>query len=207
MSSIKETYQIGQIMKLIDLNKDITNFDMDFKVTADNKAEFDMAIVDQNTLDEGIVDYNSVNGAISGNIRNDKNEYHSYMMALKASKPCTITVETNFQSLPDHIPQHNPIPEPPVKPVENDKLQWKYIVIGIIVIAGLCLLYYFYTRGDPKSSVESTNSLYDSHDMIKIPTTQYQITQPPVAPFAMEPQLHDTGVNDVFAKLRNLPLR
>ena len=77
MSSIKETYQIGQIMKLIDLNKDITNFDMDFKVTADNKADFDMAIVDQNTLDEGTVDYNSVNGAISGNIRNDKHEYHS----------------------------------------------------------------------------------------------------------------------------------
>ena len=60
MSSIKEKYQIGSIMKLIDLNKDTTNFDLSFQVTAENGNDFEMAIFDQSTLDEGDIKYQKI---------------------------------------------------------------------------------------------------------------------------------------------------
>ena len=198
MSSIKEQYQIGKIMKLIDLNGDATNFDMSFQVVAENDAEFDIVIVDQATLDEGKLDYKRVKGAINGNIRNDKNIYQNYMMALKADKDCSVSVETNFNRLPDNIPQPGAVPDPsvvPEPPVLEEKtggIPWKYIIIGIIVLVGLGLMYYFYMYGQKIDIVDTFN-----------PNATNSALPETVAPVPVM----DTDSSEIFAKLRNLPLR
>lgn len=206
MSSIQETYEIGQIMKLIDLNENVTNFEIDFQVSSDNNAEFYMAIIDQATLDEGDLEYKNIKGAINGNIRNDKNEYHSYMMALKADNPCKISVKTNFQRLPDNIPQDIPTPDPPPTPspppVKKSSISWKYIIIGIVVVVGLFLLYYFYTHGDSNSN----NNKYTSY---KYNSKSFN---PSLSPSVQVPGSSltsnlNTGSYDIFEKLRNLPLK
>lgn len=205
MSSIKEQYQIGRIMKLIDLNKDATNFEMNFQVVAENNAEFEIVIVDQDTLDEGNLEYKKVQGAINGNIRNDKNIYQSYMMALRADKPCNVTVETNFTKLPDNIPQPGvPEPEshhPPQVSEKKSNIPWKYIFIGIVVIIGLALLYYFYMYGGGNGT--DKGSLNDGGGVDNIRSGVQQETFMP----STDNSVVDIGTNEIFAKLRNLPLR
>ena len=217
MSSIQETYEIGQIMKLIDLNGDVTNFEIDFQVSSADNAEFYMAIVDQNTLDEGNLEYKNIKGAINGNIRNDKNQYNSYMMVLKADKPCNISVNTDFKPLPDNIPQQEPQqespkpPEPP--PVKKSGISWKYILIGIIAVAGLCLLYYFYFYGDSgsRSGVLNSNEglskdLNQEYLHAMVPESSWESNNVP-APESSWESNNDMGSYDVFEKLRNLPLK
>ncbi len=217
MSSIQETYEIGQIMKLIDLNGDVTNFEIDFQVSAADNAEFYMAIIDQNTLDEGNLEYKNIKSIVSGNIRNDKNQYNSYMMALKADKPCNISVNTDFKPLPDNIPEPEP-PEPqepqePPPPVKKSGISWKYILIGIIAVAGLCLLYYFYFYGDSGSKPNDLNSNEGlSKDFNQeslrtmVPGSSWESNNTPEPGSSWESN-NDMGSYDVFEKLRNLPLK
>jgi hypothetical protein len=145
MSSINEKHQIGKIMKLIDLNKDVVNFDMSFQVVSEGGEEFEICILDQATLDEGNIDYRKVQGGLTGNIRNDKNVYQSHMMALRADKPCNVTVSTNFQTLPE-TPMPPPVAAP--KPVKVSQIPWKMILIGLIVIVGVGMMIYFYVYGN-----------------------------------------------------------
>lgn len=210
MSSINTQYDIGQIMKLIDLNGNVTNFEIDFKVSALDNSEFYMVIVDQNTLDEETLNYKSIKGTISGNIRNDKNQYNSYMMALKADKPCTISVTTDFKPLSDNIPQPEQSEQseqsenqeqltPP--PVNKSGISWKYILIGIIVVAGLCLLYYFYFYGDSGSRSNNINS---NEGLSKDFNTESLHAMVPGSTWESN---NEIGSYDVFEKLRNLPLK
>jgi hypothetical protein len=197
MSSIKEQYQIGKIMKLIDLNKDVTNFELNFQVVAEDDAEFEVVIVDQATLDEGNLDYRKVQGAINGNIRNDKNVYQNYMMALRADTPCNVNVETTFDQLPDNIPQPGlppSIPSPPPVEEKKSEISWKYIILGIVVVVGAILLYYFYMYGGGSvdDGITKTNDSF-------VPTV--------FEPSAVSAPIIDTGTSEIFTKLRNLPLR
>lgn len=207
MTSIKEQYQIGKIMKLIDLNKDVTNFDMGFQVVADDNAEFEIVIIDQDTLDEGNLEYKKVQGSINGSIRNDKNMYQNYMMALRADKPCTINVETTFNRLPDNIPQpemiSNTLPETsePVKKKSN--IPWKYIIIGIIVLIGVGLLYYFYMHGGGGSNNDSVSI----SDVLPVEHVVPESFNPVVPTTTFDNDTIDIGTSEIFEKLRSLPLR
>jgi hypothetical protein len=153
-----ENYKLGKIKQLIDLNGDITNFDLTFNVTSNDGSEFEAIVVDQVTLDNNPnIEYKKAPGTISGNIVADKNVYQNYFLLLKSDNPCDCTVNTELKSIP---PNPNYVKEnfgPKIsgekvlnKGVNNDKTDDKSSnkvdykkILGVLVILGLCAFIYF----------------------------------------------------------------
>ena len=114
------TYKIGKLKQLIDLNGDNTNFNISFKVTSENGEDFNALVVDQKTLDSGDeLNYKLANGVLSGTINADKNVYQNYFLILKADTPTNVTVEINIEELPqkDNSSQNQ----------QNKEMQQQYI--------------------------------------------------------------------------------
>ena len=104
MSVTTNTYKIGKLKQLIDLNGDNTNFNVSFKVTSENGEDFNALVVDQKTLDSGDeLNYKLANGILSGSINADKNVYQNYFLILKAETPTNVTVEINIEELPQKM--------------------------------------------------------------------------------------------------------
>jgi hypothetical protein len=182
MSVTKKTYILGKHNQLIDLNGDTVNFEITFAVTSENKETFEMAILDQKTLDSSpdIPFRKAVQGSLSGNILQDNNEYQNYFLALKSGKECKVNVEITKQEIPYKEPPV--LPTPPIQkqytqqPVSAIKLPppipnksfftMKYVVIGLIIIGGGIYLYYLYMRKEKKSTKEIKVNSYQDYNNI-----------------------------------------
>lgn len=156
MATNRQTYQIGKIKKLIDLNGETINFDIIFRVASRNKEPFDLLVVDQTTLDNNPnLEYKKVeNGAISGNIVQDKNVYQNYFLILKAENPCECDVEIVKKELPK-TPTPLPQQQMPVATTKNGKkssdgFNWVKIllIVGTIAVLGIGL--YLYSKNGKK---------------------------------------------------------
>jgi len=160
MSQTKKTYTLGKIKQLIDLNGDSTNFDLSFTITCQDETPFQILVVDQTTLDNTPeLQYKQVTKTISGNIVNDKNVYQNYFLILKSDTPCMVDVELVKKDLPktpdsamggvgDGIGEM-PLTAPTrrVSTPPPSSIDWKKIgLIALVVIAGLCLLWWLYKR-------------------------------------------------------------
>ena len=131
MPLTKKIYNIANRQTLVDLNGDSINFKLDFQVSNKDNKEFEMLVVTQATLDSGKpIEYKKVQGRMSGNMLSDKNVYQNYYLILRAQQPTEITVELNFEKLPDNIPKneqfsppHNNYPESfsPPKSIPNKR--------------------------------------------------------------------------------------
>jgi hypothetical protein len=94
-------YEIGKMKKLIDLNGQSVNFDINFRVESVDGSEFEMLVLDQTTLDNiQEFNYKKVKGSISGNVLSDKNVYQNHFLILKANKPTNVDVIINKKELP-----------------------------------------------------------------------------------------------------------
>jgi len=101
MTKTKQTYKLGKIKQLVDLNRDITNFDLNFAVSSKDGSEFYSVVVDQTMLDnEPNPEYKKVKGSISGNIVADKGVYQNYFLILKADNPCECDVTIDIKEIP-----------------------------------------------------------------------------------------------------------
>jgi hypothetical protein len=177
MSYSKTNIQVNKIKQLIDLNGDKTNFDLTFNVKSINKEPFEAIVVSQSQLDSGIdFEYKKVNnGIISGNIINDKNVYQNYFLLLKSENPTECEIEITIKEIEPKM-----IIPPIVDQYENKVLKmnettgitglnWKNILIGVIVIFGIILLYYFYSQSSKTvATVNTTNDFGDSDNIISI---------------------------------------
>ena len=68
-------YEINNIKKLLVLNENITNFNLDFEIISEDNMPFYALIIDNDTLNSEIKpEYQFVkDGIISGNVINDNN--------------------------------------------------------------------------------------------------------------------------------------
>lgn len=154
MSSIDEEYEIGPIMKLIDLNNDVTNFELSFKVSTQSEQEFEMVVVNQALLDEGEIKYQKVKGELGGDIVRRDNVYQNFMIVLRSETPMKVRVQTQFKQLPLPIPddntQHDPQPVVQPEEISTGFPVWRTVLIVLIILIGCILVYYFYVTGDGK---------------------------------------------------------
>lgn len=156
--------------RLIDLNGDSSNFIAYFDVKSSDKTPFEIAIVDQDTLDSsGYPSMKPVeNGHISGNVKDDSDEHKMYYLVLKSAKPCEAVVEITKK---DIEPKQQDIVQPQKTEQSNQNNQsnapimntlpkeegvswitWLIIGVGIAVcVAGI----YVYQLNNP-TSVENT---------------------------------------------------
>ena len=162
MTTNKQTYKVGKQRMLVDLNGNLTNFDLTFTATSKNGESFDIIVVDQETLDSSSaseMQYKTAEGSISGNILADKNNYQNYYLCLKANKPTDVDIEiTRKQVQPQPPPQQRQQPppqqrqQPPPQLIPPTKAgtNWKMISIVVVILGGSALLYYFYIQNKNK---------------------------------------------------------
>ena len=100
--SMSKLVNVNNIQQLIDLNQDIINFKLDFKVLSENNIPFKAVVVSQSKLDsEEILDFKDVNnGVISGNIIADNGVKQNYYLVLKSDSPTKCTIEINLEEIP-----------------------------------------------------------------------------------------------------------
>lgn len=121
------TMLIGKRPKLYDLNKNFTNFEIEFHIQADAPDQsFYVHILPQDQLDKldlSEIPMKLVQGKISGKISNTNNLYQNYFIILKNAvdeEDAKIVIRTRTQILPMIPP---PPPTPPAVPgAENNGL-------------------------------------------------------------------------------------
>jgi hypothetical protein len=177
MTKTKQTYKLGKIKQLVDLNQNITNFDLNFTVVSKDGSEFYTVVVDQTMLDnEPNPEYKKVNGRISGNIVADKGVYQNYFLLLKADKPCECDVITEIKEIPknpewekqlnaeqmksqSHEQSHPPTHPPHQTQMmqmqshrqgieEESKGRGPIIVIALIALIGVVLYFYLSKKSE-----------------------------------------------------------
>jgi hypothetical protein len=151
------TYSLTRTRQLIDLNGDVKNFSLSFSVVSKDGGDFDALVVDQTTLDNTAkLDYKkTVNGTIGGEIRSDKDVYQNYYLILKSDEKRDVDVNIEITEI-EPLPRDEPAQQQPPSVVQDDialenvpvpktsSINWKLILIVIIVIGGGFLLYKFY---------------------------------------------------------------
>ena len=127
---LKTKVEVDKSMKLIDINGKKVNFQSDCIVQSSSKEPFQIAIVNQEELDNGQVNFEIFNKSFSRRVRyeSEKNEHVNHYIAFKKLKndkdsndektiPCDIVIRLkelpmvapvqNFSSLQSHSQSHS----------------------------------------------------------------------------------------------------
>ncbi len=149
MNIDKNIYNVNNMIQLIDLNKDIVNFNLNFKTECENPEQvYQLVVVDQITLDNGEpLSFKTAKGSLSGNIVSDKDMYKNYLLVLKSENECKIKVEIDCKPIIKEQPKEEII-TPNFNSNFNSnffsKIFYKYkirIIVIVIVIVCISLLY------------------------------------------------------------------
>ena len=142
-----KTYSISKIKTLVDLNKDILNFRLNFSVTSKNKQPFLMTIMDETTINtpDTPVPYQDIkSGHISGELVWNRNVKQTYYMVLESATPMEVVVdliitELDPEKTPDKTlakPQDKTQAQTQAQTSTQDDSTRYYIYIAIAVILG-----------------------------------------------------------------------
>jgi len=164
-----KVYNVTPMNQLIDINKDLTNFEAEFKVVSEGKKPFELLVIDQNSLDNNPeIPYKNVEqGEISGQISHDTNKFQNYYLILKSKEPCKCEVTIRTREIapkiqpPVQVPlQNQKIPLPPPEAQSTSWFKILVIILGISVVGYVG--YRLYTRknntGDQGEENESRNN-------------------------------------------------
>ena len=224
--------KLTKYMQLIDLNKELTNFDINFSVKEKGGKSFQLAVVDQTTLDSGNdIPYETINGETSANLISNKDVYQNYFLCLKTSEnhPDGVVVDININGR--EIPaetvtdttRNDTTPQIVKTQTENTgvlvflKKNWKFIAAIIVLIAVGVFVYYFNrtntTKGDnsPQLLETITETLSPAKTEIEcIPIGSPVIetvtpTPPPPKPTLPQPPSPTSPLNtNLLNKLKNI---
>jgi len=158
MTEIKNTYSLSKIKQLINLNGELVNFDLTFRIVAKNKEPFEALVVDQLTLDNSpTLQYKKIEeGELSGNISNNNNTPQTFFLIMRSDPPCEVDIEINRREIP-------PAVITPLLPKKessffdkfskkNDGFSWVKILLVIGGVAVIGILVFWYLSKDKDNS-------------------------------------------------------
>jgi hypothetical protein len=171
---------VNNIPQLIDLNEDLVNFKLDFKVFSDNKSVFKAIVASQQKLDSGeSLDFKTVdNGTISGSIISDKGVKQNYYLVLKADTPTKCTVELNLKEIPlnPDIIKEKYINKLPIEKEKNNQsinfkefLNTKTIICTLVILGVIIFYYVFYLRKSGTTTIDTPTQ------QLELPTLTYNL--------------------------------
>ena len=163
MSKDSITITVDKRQRIIDLNKDIKNFILNFQIREKDNREFLMQILSQKQLDnENIddLDMKLVDGSISGTVEHNEDIYENYVLVLKNENENEIEVEVNLdinETFPD-------VDNEGIKTDENynnkKKINKKYyyILILLVFIILSFVVYNFFAAKPVKVTVDDISA-------------------------------------------------
>lgn len=169
--------KLTKYMQLIDLNKELTNFDINFSVKERSGKSFQLAVVDQTTLDSGSdIQYETINGETSANLISNKDVYQNYFLCLKTieNKSDNVVVDINIngreipaETVTNTTQNTTQNTTPQIVKTETGvvaflKKNWKVIVAVIVLIAIGVFVYYYYFNKSSTVNDNSTPKLLES---------------------------------------------
>jgi hypothetical protein len=135
----KEMHTLTTIRKLIDLNKEMVNFTVSFRVASKNALPFQGIVVTQDLIDEGKYEFrDSVNGEFTGTVSNETNTFTPHFLVLRAEKPVECEVTISRQELPMKIEQTPVVKQQPILIPAHPETNWirTILIVGILCLAG-----------------------------------------------------------------------
>lgn len=172
MSINNKTYSLSNMKQLIDLNGDVTNFDLTFTATSQDGSPFYALVVDQTTLDSNpSLEYKKAEGTISGNIISDKGVYQNYFLILKSDNPCKCNVSIQLKEIPQSSSSQPQLEtrekfKSSASSKKTSKSSSNWFLILVIVVVCCAVLWWFYGKKKKNSSesslLDTTKSLTSS---------------------------------------------
>jgi len=83
-------YVIGPIQRLVDLNGDLVNFEIQFSVSS--QGEFYAAVAKQEDIDKGQITFTRYQNSATGTVNNKSGKFSNYFLILKSPKDIQATV-------------------------------------------------------------------------------------------------------------------
>jgi hypothetical protein len=219
MTKITTTHQLSPTQQLVDLNGDMTTFELEFNAicTSNNgsRAPFHGAVVTQATINSGEpFNYKHCpDGAFGAKIVADQGIYQNYFLALKADQPGTCVVNVNRTAIPARLMPQQPPPVSSSHKKNQSLIDWKLIVICAIIIGCGLIGYYHLKKKNTTTATFTTstgieplpsNTLFSQggpcNSSTNVRSTTMSPPQPPSAPIA------NLRGSSLLERLNNLPI-
>lgn len=190
-------YKIGKIRKLVDLNKNLINFNLDFVIHSEDKSStFEIAVVTQDTLDNNypIKYQKAANGYISGNVKSDNNTYNNYLIVIKAEEDMDVSIDLSIHEIMGAQQQQSPKQEVKHEEKTQENFDILYtsnsflftkrnlLIFFIIVILVSCIYIYYYYTNNTATAPESLGSKSTPESGGNAPDKVKEIISPPPPP-------------------------
>jgi hypothetical protein len=150
MSKESNTIELSTRHQLVDLNKNLVNFKLDFQVISPENKDFYTIILNQNEIDSyenmDMMEMKKAPGKISGTIIADNNEYKNYFIILKSDEPHKVDVITTIEEIPPKEEESDLLLNSKSMEEEAEAEPPFYKTRGcwiLILLIGLLVIYYF----------------------------------------------------------------
>lgn len=161
-----KVYKVTSRQQLIDLNNDLTNFNLTFNtegVNADQSpnpnTSYELLVLNQTQLDNKFNEktkFKSVKGSLGGKLKADSNNFQNYFLILKAKQDCFVKVTTSIEKL--DIKENLPTSKTVTQNTSKSTNWSKYIWISVGVLAAVLVGYYFYKKYKTKTKFNMSSN-------------------------------------------------
>lgn len=156
-----KNYTLNEFKQLIDLNGNIINFDLTFKVISKNNVPFIAAVATQEMLDsDAQIDFKDAPGELQANIIANSNIYQNYFLILKAKdNVCDVNVQIFIKEIEPAIEQkpmqrHKRHVNSDPYQLHNKKDSMFNMNYLVLLLVGIFIVYFYFTLNN-KGSVNT----------------------------------------------------
>lgn len=141
MSSETNVVELTPRHQLIDLNKNLKNFKLEFNVKSLTNKDFDAVVMRQSELNDydklENIEMKNAPGKIGGTIIADNDKYENYFIILKSSEPNSVEISKVVEEIEpkEDIDEIEPeVEEDYKKPIYMNRGFWVLILIGLVLL-------------------------------------------------------------------------
>ena len=157
------TLELSTRHQLVDLNKKLVNFKLDFNVVSLNDRDFEAVVMNQTDINKfdnlDTIEMKTAPKKISGNIIADNNNYENYFLILRSSEPQKVEIKTTIEEIepkeeePIQLKENLDIEQKP-SPFYKTRGCWALIAIALILL-GFYLKDHFFNKGERKGIAQT----------------------------------------------------
>lgn len=156
------TLELSPRHQLLDLNKKLINFKLDFNVVSLNDKEFEAVVMNQTDINKydnlDTIEMKTAPKKISGNIIADNNTYENYFLILRSNDPQNVEIKTIVEEIPprqeEHFEEEKSTTVVKSSPFYKTRGCWALIAIAVILL-GFYLKDHFFKKTKGRDVVTS----------------------------------------------------